>query len=304
MVLLVFIFLSYSSPAFLTVTNLRALSVSMATEGIIGLGMTAALISGCFDLSVGSVFGFCTVTVAVLYRMNINIWVCCLIAIGFGCIAGFFNGMLISRLRINAFISTLATMSIFRGLCYIITKAQPIPLTGYQTKDPAFHQLGNGGIGNVQYVVIVLFVLAVIMGICMKKSEIFRKVYYTGSNENAAKLSGINTKNVILGVFLLSGALAGLVGTLFIARFGTGQPTNGEGVEMNVITAAIIGGTSLKGGSGTVVGTLLGLLLLKLINTGLVLMSVPVYWQSFVSGVMLIIAVLLDVAAQRINEKN
>jgi ribose transport system permease protein len=279
------------SPYFLTVGNLRTTAIGLSADGIIALGMTCALISGGFDLSVGSVLGLSGVTAGALYIAGVNIWLACLIAILVSLVCGIINGVFISKVGINPFITTLAMMGMARGAAFVATQGSPQSLSGVPQ---SFRMLGTGSILQIPIMVIIFAILAIVGQFLLRNSSPMRKLFYLGSNENAAVLSGIKTARVKNGVYIASALLSGIAGILTLARFGVATPLAGEGTELRVISAAIIGGTSLNGGEGSIFGTVLGVILLNIINNALVLLRVSVYWQAFVSGFILIIAVTID----------
>lgn len=295
--------LSIFSPYFLTRDNLMSTAVGFSSDGIIAVGMTIALASGGFDFSTGSVMALSGVTAGALYISGINIWISCIIALVVGMLCGLLNGFFIGKVGLNPFITTLAVMGIARGGSYVLTQGYPISIFG---APKAFNYLGQGDILGIPFIVFVFAIIAIIGDFMMRRSEALRKVLYTGSNERAAILSGINTTIVKIGVYLSVATLASIAGILSMARFTVATPVTGFGtdVSMRSILAAIIGGASLSGGEGTVLGTALGLILINLINNGLILLNVPVYWQDLVNGVILIMAVTLDYLSHQKRLKN
>ncbi len=288
--------ISLLSPYFLTDGNLRTTAIGLSADGIIALGMTYALISGGFDLSVGSVLGLSGVTAGALYIAGFNIWVACLIAMIIAVACGFINGLFISKVGINPFITTLAMMGMARGAAFVATQGSPQSLSGVPE---SFRLLGTGNILGIPIIVIAFVILAILGQFLLLNYSPLRKLFYIGSNENAAVLSGINTSRVKIGVYVTSAVLAGVAGILTLARFGVATPLAGEGTELRVISAAIIGGTSLNGGEGSIIGTVLGVILLNIINNALVLLRVSVYWQAFIGGFILIAAVTIDQISHR-----
>lgn len=295
-VVIVFSALSFISPYFLTEQNLRTLAIGLAAEGIVVVGMTLALASGGFDLSVGGVMGLAAIVTATLAAGGVGIWVASLVGLLVGAVVGSVNGLLISRVQINPFITTLGMMTISRGLVYVLTDGSSISLAG---ADPAFRELGTGTVLGLPVIVVIFAVIAIVGDILMRRSAFVRKTYYVGSNAKAAALSGIRVGNVQFNVYFVVGLLAALAGILSLARFGTATPSMGAGAEMRVISAAVIGGASLTGGAGTVLGSVLGLVLLSLISNALVLLQVSVNWQSAISGAILIVAVGIDTVSRR-----
>jgi ribose transport system permease protein len=294
MIILIGILLQLTTGKFLTTLNLNAISLGFATSAIMVVGMTAALVSGGFDLSVGSVFAMGGVTVAVALRANLPIPIAMLCGVASGALAGMINGLLITRVEINPFITTLGMLGIARGVSLAIT--QGLPIAGLP---PDFLIYGQGKTAEIPNLILIALVVIVIGDILMRRSSAFRQIYYVGGNEEAARLSGINVKRVILAVYILSGLLAGLAGVLSVSRFTVADPGAGSGEELRIIAACIIGGCSLRGGKGTVIGGLLGLIFVGFINNGMVLLRVPVYWQQLAMGVVLLLAVGFDTLSQR-----
>lgn len=285
--------LGFLSKHFFTIDNIFSIAIGLATEGIVVVGMTIALVSGGLDFSVGSVMSLSGVIVGALFINGINIWLACITAIITAMIFGLLNGFFIGKVGLNPFITTVATLGIARGASYVLTQGSPISLLNVPN---SFTFLGQGKILGIPFLVLVFLVIAVISDFIMRRSEPLRKVFYIGSNEKAAVLSGINTVKTKVFVYVFVSCLAGIAGLLSIARFGVATPAAGLGadVSMKSISAAIIGGVSLSGGEGTVLGAVLGVILLNLINNGLILLNIPIYWQDLINGVILIIAVTID----------
>lgn len=283
--------LSIFKPVFLSQSNMRTTGIGLAADGIVAVGMTVALVLGAMDLSVGSVMSFATVTAGALYLAGVNIWLATLLAIIVGTGCGLFNGFMIGKVGLNPFVTTLGMMSLGRGASYVLTQGSPLSLGGLPK---SFLFLGGGNVAGIPMLVIIFVVIAVTGDLMMRKSESLRKVFYIGSNEKASMLSGINVSKVKIGVFTLTAFLASIAGILTLSRFHVATPTGGTGAEMRAISAAVIGGTSLAGGEGTVLGAILGVMLINIINSGLVLLNVSVYWQELVMGSILLIAVTID----------
>jgi len=283
--------LKFLTPYFLTYDNLKTVAIGLSADGIIAIGMTIALISGGFDLSVGSVMALSGVTTATLYAGGFNIWLAVLIGLLISALCGLVNGYFIGKIGLNPFITTLGMMGIARGIAYVITEGAYISL--YDVSN-IFSSLGGGDIFTIPFIVLIFIIIACFADFSLRKSSLLRKVFYTGSNEEAAILSGINTQKVKLYVFVLTAILAGIAGILTLSRFQVATPTAGTGAELRVISAAVIGGASLKGGEGSIFGAVLGVILLNIINNALILLNVSVYSQELVNGVVLIYAVTLD----------
>jgi ribose transport system permease protein len=294
------VMMTFLSPAFLSVENLRTTAIGLATDGIVVTGMTVAIISGGFDLSVGSILGLAGVVAGKCFLSGMNIWAAALIGILAAVLCGVINGLFIGKVGLNPFITTLGMMGMARGACMIITQGSPLSLRKLST---GFEMLGRGSVLGIPVIVIFFIVIAMIGDFLLRNTAPMRKVFYAGSNEKAAVLSGIDVSKVKIGVFTLTAFLAGVAGVLSIARFGVATPTAGVGGEMTAISAAVIGGSSLNGGEGSIFGAVLGVILLALISNALVLLDVSVYWQQLISGMILIAAVTLDHVSRKRNAK-
>ena len=279
---------------FFTTPNLNAISLGFATSAIMVFGMTAALVSGGFDLSIGSVFAMCGVATAIALRSDMPIALAILCGLGVGILAGAVNGFLITKVQINPFITTLGMMGIARGVSLALTEGST--LAGLPTE---FYIYGQGKTQDIPNLILIALFVILVGDLLMRRSAAFRQIYYVGGNEEAARLSGINVDRVKLGVYTLSGLLAALAGILSISRFTVADPGTGMGEELRIIAACIIGGCSLRGGKGTVIGGLFGLIFVGFINNGLILLRVPVYWQQLSMGVVLLLAVGFDTLSQR-----
>ncbi len=290
-ILALFIAMSFASPYFLTWNNMRAMAMAFAVEGIVVVGMTILLISGGIDLSVGSVTALAMVIAGLLFLNGVDPWTASILSIaactGIGAAMGFF----VTRVGLHHFIVSLAVMVIARGLCLLGTGGRPL---GLYTLPAEFKFIGQGSVGPIPVVIILFVIVVVIFDFLLRRTTMFRKVFYTGSNEKAAAYSGIRTKRVVFLTTTLCSALCGLAGIIYMARFGSAQPTFGIGMELNVIAAAVIGGASLSGGTGTIFGAILGTVLLSVVSSSLVLLDVSVYWQDIIRGSILLSAVTID----------
>jgi ribose transport system permease protein len=286
----VFVIMTLASPIFLTSQNLLVLLLSMSIETVIAVGMVNLMVSGGFDMSVGSILGFAGVIVAILLRAGFPIVLAIILALCTGVVIGLWNGFLVAKVKINPFVTTLSSLSIFRGLTFVLTSGRNI--AGLPAEFKLIGQTRIGGM--VQLPIIYALVILVVGDVLMRNSSFFRQNYYIGGNEKAAKLSGINVDRMTIFNYVLTGFLAALAGVIFTSRMGSSSCQAGTGWELKVITAVILGGASLRGGSGTVLGSFLGVLLMGLISNMLTLLGVDVYWQQFVVGVVLISAVVID----------
>ena len=288
---ILFIVMSFASPYFLTWDNMRAMAMAFAVEGIVVVGMTVLLISGGIDLSVGSVTALAMVIAGLLFLSGVDPWVASALAIAASAAIGAFMGFFVTKVGLHHFIVSLAVMVIARGLCLLGTGGRPL---GLYTLPPEFKFIGQGSIAGVPVVIILFVVFVALSDFVLRRTTLSRKVFYTGSNEKAAAYSGIRTKKVVFLTTTLCSALCGVAGVIYMARFGSAQPTFGVGMELNVIAAAVIGGASLKGGSGTILGAILGTVLLSVVSSSLALLNVSIYWQDIIRGSILLSAVTID----------
>jgi ribose transport system permease protein len=285
---------SVLSPSFLTVENFVNVALQIAIYGMLAVGMTLVIITGGIDLSVGSVVAFSGVATASLLeklsrQQPIGILVAVAAGVCIGLISGGFAGLVITRLRVPPFIVTLALMTIERGLAFILTGGFSIgnlPL--------GFGFLGRGHLGPVPVPVVSMALIFIAGYLLLTKSQYGRYIYAIGGNEEASRLSGIKTKTVIQTVYLLNGGLAGLAGIILASRLGAGVPNSGLQYELDVIAAVVVGGTSLMGGIGSVIGTFWGTVFIGILNNGLNLANVDPYTQKVALGVVILLAVLLD----------
>lgn len=290
-ILILFIVMSFASPYFLTWVNMRAMTMAFAVEGIVVVGMTILLISGGIDLSVGSVTALAMVIAGLLFLAGVDPWTASAIAI-LACVAiGATMGFFVTQIGLHHFIVSLAVMVIARGICLLGTGGRPL---GLFTLPPEFKFIGQGSIGVIPLVIVIFVVVVIGFDFMLRKTTMFRKVFYTGSNEKAAAYSGIRTKKVVFLTTTLCSGLCGVAGIIYMARFGSAQPTFGLGMELNVIAAAVIGGASLSGGVGTIFGAILGTILLSVVSSSLALLDVSVYWQDIIRGSILLAAVTID----------
>ena len=292
--------MSQASPVFLNAGNIFAILLGLSIESIVVIGMTVLLVSGGFDLSVGSTFGFSAAIAAMCLVHGIPVLVCIGAGVGTGMLIGLINGVLISKAGINPFITTLGMMSIVRGLLMIVTGGKNV--SGLPGSFTWIGQnklsLGSSNVG-VQYPILIAAVLIILGDFVLRKTRFFRQNYYIGGNEKAAILSGINVDRVKIFNYVLMGALSAFAGILMTARLGSASVTAGTGLELKVISAAVIGGASLQGGEGTILGAVLGALLMALIVNSLTLLGVDVYWNNLVIGSTLLLAVAIDTVAKR-----
>jgi ribose transport system permease protein len=289
-----FIGMSFASPYFLSPGNLESMFLGLSVEGIICIGMVILLVSGGLDLSVGSNLAFTGVVVGLSMTNGIPILPSIIIALIAAFLSGFLNGILIAKMNLNPFITTLGMQMFLKGAMLLAASGKSV-----LGLPEAFNNIGQGRLIGIQYPVFILIILVIVFEIILRRSRILRTSYYVGGNENAARLSGIKVSRVKIAIYSLTGIMAGIAGIIITARFGSSSVTIGPGVELRVLAACIIGGASLNGGEGTVLGAFLGAFFMQLLSTSLNLLNVNVYVQTLLTGAILIVAILLD----QLNEK-
>lgn len=283
------IIVSIISPTFLQVSNLRNLFTQISVNAVISLGMTFVILTGGIDLSVGSIVAIAGAVSAVTIKNTGSISLGILAALFSGILVGFINGIIVSKGRIQAFIATLATQTVFRGVTYVFTGGNPISGLG-----DSFIKLTNSRILGIPVPVIITIIVFVICAYVLTQTRYGRYVYAVGGNEDSSRLSGINVNNVKTWVYIISGAAAAIAGIIVTSRIGSAAPTAGSGYELDAIAAIVIGGTNLVGGEGTILGTIIGVLIIGVLNNGLNLMDVSAFYQTIVKGLVILLAVLID----------
>lgn len=285
-------------PAFLSMAGLQAILNGLAVEGTIVIGMSLLLISGEMDLSVGAIYAFTGVVTGLFLLAGIPVILAIVMGIVVAMIAGIINGTLVAKLGLNSFITTLGMSAVLFGLMRILSGGQAV-----LNLPSAFSDIARTKVFGFPIPVYIMLVLVFAFHFLVKKNKFFRQSYYVGGNRKAAELNGINAKKVILTNYIIMGAIAGFVGILTASRFGTASITLGSATALNTITAAIIGGASLKGGKGTIFGAFLGALFMQFLASALNMLGINTHYQTFVTGAILILAIYADVLNER-RERN
>ncbi len=274
---------------FLSADNLKAILTGIAPDGLIAIGMTFVIITGGFDLSVGSTLALGGYVASVALLNGYDPATAVALGVVSGALVGLVNGFIITKVKVNPLVTTLGTMTIVRGIVLMETQGKVV--TGFP---PSFRQIGEGAAFGIFYPVLIFLVLLVVADLLLRHSRFLRQNYYVGGNEEAARLSGIDVDRVRMAMYVITGMLAALAGVITTAKNGSASPIAGTGAELRVIAAVVIGGASLNGGAGTVLGTFLGLLLTGMIANGLGFMSVSFYAEGIITGLILIVAVMID----------
>lgn len=292
LVLLVVIF-AIASPNFLTFSNIASVLLSTAVIGILALGTTFVIVTGGIDLSLGTGMALCSVMTGVfITNMGMPIWVGVLGGILTGVLMGFINGFNVTFLNLPPFIATLAMMMIAGGLALVISGVAPIY---FSSSAPDFKKIALGTIiPGIPNAVLITAVVAIIAYLVLSKTLLGRYTFAIGSNEEATRLSGVNTKRWTIFIYMFAGAFTGIAGVVIASRLDSAQPQIGTGYELQAIAAVIIGGTSLLGGRGSILGTVIGALIMSVLVNGLRILSIQTEWQNIVVGVVVLLAVFFD----------
>ncbi|CAN7426612.1 ABC transporter permease [Polaromonas sp. LjRoot131] len=297
------IFFSVASPSFMQTDNMVGILQATAVNGVLAIACTFVIITSGIDLSVGTLMTFCAVMAGVvLTYWGLPFYLGVLAALFFGAFSGFISGVLIAKLKIPPFIATLGMMLMLKGLSLVITHSKPI----YFNDTPEFSVISQESLIGyflpdlpIPNAVLILFVVAVLSSLVLNKTVLGTYTFALGSNEEAVRLSGVNVDRWKIIVYTLSGAICGIAGLLIASRLNSAQPSLGQGYELDAIAAVVIGGTSLSGGVGTILGTIIGAFIMSVLTNGLRIMSVAQEWQTVVTGLIIIAAVYADILRKR-----
>ncbi len=302
--ILLIVFFSIREPTvFPTWSNAKGVLLATAVNGVLALGVTFVIITAGIDLSVGTTMTFTAVMAGlVIAQWGLPVWLGVLGAIASGALAGSVNGAVIAKMKIPPFIATLGMFYVTRGLALVLSELKPI----YFTNAPSFQQIAMGSVTgriipgfDVPNAVLIFFAAAIVASIILNRTILGRYTFALGSNEEATRLSGVMVDRWKILVYMLSGAFAGLGGVIMASRLNSAQPSLGAGYELDAIAAVVIGGTSLSGGDGSILGTVIGAFVISVLTNGLRILSVPQEWQMVVTGVIVVLAVFLDVLRRR-----
>ncbi|GAA0291751.1 ribose transport system permease protein [Gracilibacillus halotolerans] len=297
--ILLIIFFSVASEHFLTWSNIEGILLSTTVIGILALGTTFVIITGGIDLSIGTGMTLTSVMTGVfIVFLGLPIIVGIIGGVLVGALIGFVSGFSVSILRIPPFIATLAMMMIAKGLSLVISGASPI----YFTDIEGFNQIALGNVVSsisIPNAVLIFFIMVIIGWILLSKTIVGRYTFSIGSNEEATRLSGINVKKWKIIIYTIAGSFTGIAGVLMASRLNSAQPSLGMGYELEAIAAVVIGGTSLSGGKGSLIGTMIGALIMSVLTNGLRIMSIPQEWQTVVVGIVILLAVYIDMLRKK-----
>jgi ribose transport system permease protein len=290
--LIMIVALAIFAPDFASVDNLLNDSRNLSFVGIVVLGQAMVMITGGIDLSVGSVWGLSAVASAAMMSAGMPVIPACFCALLIAAAFGLFNGLCVTKLRMPPFVPTLATMSIARAFALIVTRGKAID--AFRPDGDWFYSLGGGDTLGLPNPFLIFVILSIIIGIVLNRSVYGRQLYAVGGNERAARLTGLDVDRLKISVYVISSLLAGLAGIVEVSYLSSGISNQGLGKELSVIAAAVIGGTNLNGGEGTVVGIFVGAVILEVLRNGLVLLGTDAYWQGVFVGSVIVFAVFID----------
>jgi len=287
--------LGTAKPTFFSFTNVMNVLQGITLVGIMAVGEAFVIIAGGIDLSVGSIMSLSGLMIAYLVHAGVDPTISLLITLAVGFLCGFFNAFLIVKWKLNPFITTLATMNIYQGFAYLLTGGMPVQINSY------LNFIGHGNIYGVPVSVIIMFFIVLAGHILLTRTVFGKKVFAVGGNERAAKLSGIRVENAKFVVYSIVGVLCALAGVISTTNLGIADPTAGSSMNLNVIAAVVIGGASLAGGKGSVIGVLIGAAIMGVLRNGFVLLRFSIYIQMISLGVVIILAVLIDIVRNKGN---
>lgn len=279
---------------FVSVNNIKNIIIQSSIIAVIAIGQSMVILTGGIDLAIGSIVGFVGIFSGLMIVAGTPVWIACLAGIVSGAICGLANGILVSYGKVPAFIATLGTMGIIRGLTLAINAGKPV--AGFPS---GLDKIASATILGMPSFIVYVAVLYICMYIIMNKTSFGRYVYAVGGNRNAARLSGVKTNQVEMFVYVASGIFGAIGGILLLSRLCYADPNAGSGYELDAVAAAVIGGIALSGGQGKIVNTLVGALILGMLKAGLQILNVPTYYQTIIIGVAIIVAVFLDKAKER-----
>ena len=296
---LLIVLLSFLSPVFLKYDNIISVLRQVSINMYLALGMTLIIITGGIDLSVGAIVAMCgTLTVGFIVTNGLPIWLAIVIGLALGTLCGFLSGLTIATLKLPAFIVTMSMMNIAKGIGYVYSGGRSTRLV-----DDAFNALGTGYLSFIPLPVLYMLILLVVFSVILNKTKFGTYIYAIGGNRESARLSGVPIKKVEIAVYTISGALSAFAGLVLCSRMYSGQPSVGDGYELDAIAACVLGGVSMSGGVGRISGTVIGVLVIGIISNGLNLMNVSSYWQLILKGLIILCAVIIDMFRNKVKAK-
>jgi len=288
------IFFSIITKSFFSANNFANITRQISIVGICSVGMTMVILTGGIDLSIGSLIGLTSAVAAIMMRAGLPVILCVLTALALGILIGALNATCINYLEIPPMITTLAMMISLRGAVYLVTGGMPV----YGLPE-SFKVLGQGSIGIIPVSMIIMVIVFIIGYILLNKTVFGRRIYGIGGNMETARLSGVNIKREIYKIYMLVGAFGSLAGLILMSRVNSGQPSAGDGYEMDIITAVVLGGVSVSGGEGKITKVIIGVIFMGVLTNGMMMMNINEYWQRVVKGIVLLVAVAVDIRTRK-----
>jgi ribose transport system permease protein len=294
LIIVIVVFSILTDGLFISKSNIINILIASSIVGMVVIGECYLIITAHVDLSPGSVAAFSGVLVSLLLRNGVPLFIAMIIVVCMGLCIGFLNSLLVNKLKLEAFIATLATMSIFRGLAFIICGGKAVFVT-----NNLFLKLGSGRVAGIPIPVIIFIISFAVFMIILARTRFGRNVYMVGGNATAARLAGINAQKLRTKIYMMTSAFAALGGIIQAGRMSSGQPSTSEGLEFDAVTAVVLGGVAMLGGVGTLSGALIGLFIMQGFNNGLMMLNVPSFWQTVSRGLLLIAALSFDYIRNR-----
>jgi len=288
--LLMVVLMAFTVPKFFTISNLFNIARSTSIIAVLAAGMTVVILIAGIDLSVGSLVAVTGVMAVIGWNFGLAAWQAVLLGVAIGAIAGILNGVLVAYVGLAGFIVTLAGLTAYRGVAYALTGGRPLTAEGKL----GFHFLGDGNILTVPVPVWIMIITYAVLWFLLERTTYGKRVYATGGNAEAARMAGIRVRRIFASAYAISGVTAGIAGVKFMARVQSGQPTAGETYELQAIAAVVLGGTSLMGGRGRVISTLVGALIMGTLTNGMILLNTPFFTQLIIQGIVIVLAVSID----------
>ena len=298
-IVLIYLFFAIIDASYMSWDNFLLILQQSTINGIIAVGMTFAIMTGGIDLSVGAVYGIVIVAIAKMTTSGWDPVISLLVGLLLGCAAGCLNGIFVTKLKLQPFIATLGTMDIFRGVAYVVTDG--VPIIGVPDD---YRVLFNTKLSNGIYIYVFVFLaVALVMGILLAKTRLGNYLYAVGGNEEAARLSGVSIDWVKIRAYMICGFFAALAGSIGLSNLGSGNPTAGEGYELDAIAACAIGGSRMAGGKGSILGTVFGALLLAALKVGMIILNINTFYQYIVTGAIIVIAAFFEVIQAKLESR-
>jgi len=297
--IILFIFFAFTTQHFFSWSNFMNIVLYAATTGVLACTMALIIVSGNIDLSVGSIIALSGVVIGIILQAGGSIWLALAASMAVAALTGLYNGLMIAYVKVNAFITTLAGMQIFRGVAYLISDGKTISVAS----SDVLKWIGRSYTAEIPHAAIIMIVIVIIFALIAKYLAFGRRIFVIGGSLNAAYLCGINVRKSLLQLFVINGLVCGVATWIYCSQIGAAMPQSASGIEFKVISAVILGGASLSGGKGSIVGAMFGALLLGTLDNGMTMLNIQTFWQDVIIGIVLILAVVLDILRNKKTAK-